>query len=103
VPFVLRPVVDNGGTSSFDNSFWLVSDCYLHGITDGEAMADDDDGDESNKPDRRQHQCPISLPYQSLSSSSGYTRFPSVVISHADRQTDRQTEKQNKQTSNPIQ
>jgi hypothetical protein len=49
VPFVLRPVVDNDGTSSFDNSFRLVSDCYLHGIMDGEAMTDDDDGDESNE------------------------------------------------------
>jgi hypothetical protein len=43
VPFVLRPVVDDDGTSSFDNSFQLVSDCYLHGIMDGEAMADGDD------------------------------------------------------------
>ena len=48
VPFVLRLVVDNDGTSSFDSSFWLVSDCYLHGIMDGEAMADGD-GDESNE------------------------------------------------------
>jgi len=48
VPFVLRPVADNDGTSSFDTSFRLVSDCYLHGIMDGEAMADDD-GDESNE------------------------------------------------------
>jgi len=34
VPFVLRPVGggDDDGTSSFDNLFWLVGDCYLCGI-----------------------------------------------------------------------
>jgi hypothetical protein len=49
VPFVLRPVVDNDGMSSFDNSFRLIGDCYLHGIMDGEAVANNDDGDESNE------------------------------------------------------
>jgi hypothetical protein len=49
VPFVLRPVIDNDGTSSFNNSFRLVSDCYLHGIMNGEAIAADDDGDDSNE------------------------------------------------------
>jgi hypothetical protein len=49
VSFVLRLVVDNDGTSSFNNSFRLVSDCYLHGITNGEAIAADDDGDDSNE------------------------------------------------------
>ena len=34
VPFVLRSVVgdDDDGTSSFDNFFRLVGDCYFHGI-----------------------------------------------------------------------